>query len=180
MQASNITSGSMQEGVKQSDVFVLFLSRGTMSRPYVHLEIREALELGKRIILLHETDGRFNPCDFGEERAAAPDDLKHLFDDHESLPFARRDYARRAMLAEMMKRAGPEYEEYLSSTATTATAAAAQRRRRVSAVEVAWQDGYKWIRLFTLLSVCGGAIVAVQNLRAQLGEQSDGGFTFRQ
>jgi hypothetical protein len=56
-----------------------------MERNFVHLEIREAQRLRKRILLIHEADSRFNAVDFGAERAQAPDDLKCLFDDHESV-----------------------------------------------------------------------------------------------
>ena len=39
-------------------------------------QIREAVRLGKRIVLIHEQDSRFHAVDFGSEKNAAPDDLK--------------------------------------------------------------------------------------------------------
>jgi hypothetical protein len=74
----------MKEGVADSAIFILFLSEGVMSRPFVHLEVREALKHGKLIILVHETDQRFHAMDFAAEREQAPGDLKHLFDAHVS------------------------------------------------------------------------------------------------
>ena len=47
-----------------------------MGRPFVHLEIREAMALKKPILLLHEADQRFHAVDFPGEKAKAPDDLK--------------------------------------------------------------------------------------------------------
>jgi hypothetical protein len=81
----------MRDGVERSGVFLLFLSEGVMSRPFVHLEVREALRLNKTIILVHEQDTRFHRVDFGKELDEAPDDLKHLFDTYESIAF--RTYA---------------------------------------------------------------------------------------
>ena len=43
-----------------------------MSRPFVHLEVREAMRLGRQIILVHEQDSRFNAVDFAAERQRAP------------------------------------------------------------------------------------------------------------
>ena len=43
----------MQEGVAKTNCFLLFLSKGTMARPYVQFELRTAIELGKKIVLVH-------------------------------------------------------------------------------------------------------------------------------
>ena len=48
----------MKEGIEQSNNFLLFLSAGVESRPFVHLELRHALSLGRKIILVHEEDER--------------------------------------------------------------------------------------------------------------------------
>ena len=48
----------MKEGIEHSDNFLLFLSAGVESRPYVHLELRHALSLKKKVILVHEEDER--------------------------------------------------------------------------------------------------------------------------
>jgi hypothetical protein len=56
MEAADLTAEGMARGVKESDVYVLFLSEGVMSRPFVHLELREAMQLEKVIIhSLHHT-----------------------------------------------------------------------------------------------------------------------------
>ena len=43
-------------------------------------ELRTAIELGKRIVLVHETEGAHGKFDFASERAAAPDDLRVVLD----------------------------------------------------------------------------------------------------
>jgi hypothetical protein len=52
--AEDVTKSGMEHGVADSEVFVLFLTDGVMERPFVQLEVAEALRLQKRIILLHE------------------------------------------------------------------------------------------------------------------------------
>eukprot|EP00935_MAST-01C_sp_MAST-1C-sp1_P001198 g1198.t1 len=108
--AEDLTSQGMKEGVAGSAVFVLFLSEGIMSRPF----IREALRLRKKVILFHEQDARFHAVNFGAEKDAAPDDLKHLFDDIESIAWRRRKFERQAVLNECMRRAGTAYEQYFA------------------------------------------------------------------
>ena len=44
----------MKEGIEQSENFLLFLSSGVATRPFVHLELRHAMRLKKPIILVHE------------------------------------------------------------------------------------------------------------------------------
>ena len=51
---SNLTKQGMADGVRGSAVFVLFLSRGVLERPFVRFEVAEALKHGKPIQLLHE------------------------------------------------------------------------------------------------------------------------------
>ena len=54
----------MQDGVAKSDVFVLFLTKGVFTRPYVQLEVAEALKLHKPFILIDEADERHGKYDF--------------------------------------------------------------------------------------------------------------------
>ena len=84
---TTITTDGMKDGIAKADVFLLFLrsfvcqsfpllhsdcllvaylwdliSQGAMSRPFVHLEIREALRLKKKIILCHEQVRQTTRC----------------------------------------------------------------------------------------------------------------------
>jgi hypothetical protein len=48
----------------RAQVFVLFMTQGIFQRPFVRLEIEEALAHGKPVICLHETDERHGRFDF--------------------------------------------------------------------------------------------------------------------
>eukprot|EP00935_MAST-01C_sp_MAST-1C-sp1_P001841 g1841.t1 len=87
-----------------------------MSRKFCLFEIRIALELKKRLILIHESDPRHNSFDFYKEQMAAPDDLKFLTDEHESMAFRRRGYERDALLHAVIEKAG--YKELMETAAS--------------------------------------------------------------
>ena len=59
-------------GVKDSAVFVLFLTDGTTERFYVQLEIREAFRLQKPILMIEETDDRFGKPNYAKESKLVP------------------------------------------------------------------------------------------------------------
>jgi hypothetical protein len=80
--ASQIDKQAMAKGVHSSECFLLFLSSnsdgtGTLGRPFVQFEIREALKANKKIILVHETDDRHglvshaSPADHASSLSAA-------------------------------------------------------------------------------------------------------------
>ena len=49
---TNLTKQGMADGVRSSAVFVLFLSKDVLQRPFVRFEIGEALKHSKQILLL--------------------------------------------------------------------------------------------------------------------------------
>lgn len=110
------------------------------------------------MILLHEQDARFHAVDFAKEKAAAPGDLKKVFDDVESVPWRRRAFERDAVLHELCRRAGADYEEHFVQRRKREHDASRlsrnQSSRRCSAVsaQASWFDTkYCWFRvLFTL------------------------------
>eukprot|EP00935_MAST-01C_sp_MAST-1C-sp1_P002419 g2419.t1 len=75
----------MRQGIIDSGAFICFLSAGIMS---------------------HETDARHGAYDFYAEQQSAPDDLKHITDENESMAFRRRGYERDALLQAIIERAG--------------------------------------------------------------------------
>lgn len=103
----NLTAEGMKEGVRNSAVFVLFMTKGVFTRPFVRIEIEEALKERKPIILLHETDDRHGKFDFDTE-TNVPEDFRpkarQLLSDNESLGWARRDYAQEAVLNQIKRR----------------------------------------------------------------------------
>jgi hypothetical protein len=74
-----IDTEAMQEGVQKSAVFLLFMTKSVFHRPYVRLEIEEALKLGKPILLVHEGDKRHGAFDFssGEMKAVTKEGNKN-------------------------------------------------------------------------------------------------------
>ncbi len=92
----DISIEGMAEGIRTSRNFILFLSDGVLSRPYVQFEIRCALKLRKPFILIHEADERHHPCDFAKELDAAPTDLKSVLSSHESLAWRRRHFEQKS------------------------------------------------------------------------------------
>ena len=78
------------------------------------LELRTAIEHGKKIVLVHETEGAHGRFDFVSEKAAAPDDLRSVLEDVESVAYRRRDHERNAMLTKVIGLV-PGYAELLES-----------------------------------------------------------------
>mmetsp|Transcript_900 Transcript_900/g.3340 ORF Transcript_900/g.3340 Transcript_900/m.3340 type:complete len:386 (+) Transcript_900:368-1525(+) len=89
---------SMKQGVKETMCFVLFLTKEALTRTFVQMEVREAVRLGKPILLLRETDERHGaPEKFEDFIKDCPDDLKWLFNRHEALAYRRRGFEADAM-----------------------------------------------------------------------------------
>jgi hypothetical protein len=103
----NLTADGMKEGVRKSAVFLLFLTKGIFSRPYVQLEISEALKYKKPILLLHELDERHGKFDF-DSKTGVPDTFqpiaKKLLLNNESIGWERRDFKQEAVLNEIKKK----------------------------------------------------------------------------
>jgi hypothetical protein len=129
------------KGIEQADQFVLFLTDQCLTRPFVQNEIREAVRLDRKILLIHEQDPRHDAVDFGLERGRAPDDLKFLFDDIESIPWRRRAFERQAMLQELLRRAGSAYTtQYNKRRRPTRT----ERAMSVLSPHALFFDKHRW------------------------------------
>ena len=74
--ADDLTKEGMRQGIETAAVFLLFLSKSVLERPFCQFEIREAVALKKPMLLIHESDSRFGAFDFGSAGATAPADLK--------------------------------------------------------------------------------------------------------
>ena len=59
----NLTEEGMKNGVRDSDIFVLFLTSSTLTRAYCIKEITWAMEMKKFIVIVVERDSRFAPFD---------------------------------------------------------------------------------------------------------------------
>jgi hypothetical protein len=113
MDAEDLTSDGMAQGVLESDIYVLFLSAGVLTRPFVHMELREAKRLNKRIVTIYEPDERHGAFNFNEEGSLCPEDLRFVLQDIEAIPYRRRKYEKQAMVQQIMLRAGDSYYAHL-------------------------------------------------------------------
>ena len=104
---NNINKEGMSQGVKGSAVFVLFMSEGVFTRPFVRFEIKEAIAAEKQIILVHETDGRFGKFKFFDEKIIDANYEKvvkdYLLAEYESIGWERRNYKMAAVLGRIIK-----------------------------------------------------------------------------
>jgi hypothetical protein len=133
MNVSQLTVSSMRQGVYDSDVFILFLTNAVLSRSFCLKEIGWAIEFGKPIIMIVETEDRFWNFDFDRwindmcERASGSlstwckgwlqtpfstvyDDYRPVYDliklYHEQnrlLPFRRRQFEVEALVREVVR-----------------------------------------------------------------------------
>ena len=101
-----INADAMLRGVEQSRVYLLFLCKDVFKRPYVLKEARRALELGKPVLLVHESDpARVEAyAPISELIAQAPPDLGSLFRMCESEPFQRRAHLQQPMTLKLVDR----------------------------------------------------------------------------
>eukprot|EP00927_Polykrikos_kofoidii_P086023 TRINITY_DN9518_c0_g3_i1.p1 TRINITY_DN9518_c0_g3~~TRINITY_DN9518_c0_g3_i1.p1 ORF type:complete len:1095 (-),score=131.42 TRINITY_DN9518_c0_g3_i1:261-3515(-) len=112
--AENINIDGMMQGINEASVFLLFLTKGALSRPYVQLEVRHALARGKPFVLVHEDDKRKGAFDF--DKSEIPADLHHVIDNIESIPYRRRRWEANAMLRRIIASGGFEMGHEDSNT----------------------------------------------------------------
>ena len=118
--AATITKESMQTGVSESRVFLLFLSEGVLTRPFCLFEIETAMTMQKKM-LMHETDSRHVAFAFEVIPPALPS-IKTLLETHESLPYRRRRFEQDAILAELVRNSGLTSGMGETGTATSSNA----------------------------------------------------------
>jgi len=105
MHASDLTTQGMRQGIRNSRCILLFLSDGTMARPFCQKEQRWAKKYGLGFIGVMETDARHGQVDLSKEELRAPSDLRHLVSgDIEFLKYERRAHQAQAMVQEIIER----------------------------------------------------------------------------
>ena len=151
-EAANLTAPGMMEGIKNSRVFLLFLSDGVLGRDFVRFEARCALKLKKPIVLMHEEDERHGKCDFGKEAGLAPDDLKPMLANNESIPWRRRKFEQDGVLDHLLTklpRSAIRAARGRSDERKRQEAAAIAHRRQASELAVSKETG-AWGKLMPL------------------------------
>jgi hypothetical protein len=98
----DVTEKGMLQGVNDSAVFILFMTKGIFTREFVRLEVNKALKIGKPIMLLHETDDRFQGKFDFDTSTNVPvefhDAYKTLRTDNESIGWERKGFKQEAVL----------------------------------------------------------------------------------
>lgn len=106
-QMRDLTAAGMANGVRDSDVFVLFLTEGVFARPFVRYELLEAVKADKQVLLLHEEDERRGAFDF-DTTSGVPDEVQRvtceLLRGMQSLPWRRLRHEQRSLLDEIVRR----------------------------------------------------------------------------
>ena len=113
------SEAGMMAGVRDSAVFVLFLTEGTTERLYVQLEIREAFRLQKPIVMIEETDDRFGKPDYAKESKLVTHtdqatglpivnekQLAWLFSEVTAIPVRRQAHELSGFMAEVERQTG--------------------------------------------------------------------------
>jgi hypothetical protein len=104
---AQINTTSMEKGVEESMGVILLLTKGVLSRPFCQMEIRKALALKKRVVMVHEPEPRMPGfAEIYEMKQEAPLDLQVLFDQIESIPYRRRDFEVDGMVKQICARLG--------------------------------------------------------------------------
>eukprot|EP00924_Labyrinthula_sp_SR-Ha-C_P016576 maker-scaffold_6-snap-gene-8.2-mRNA-1 protein AED:0.28 eAED:0.28 QI:57/1/0.5/1/1/1/2/0/871 len=104
-EVDGINVDSMIQGVQQSMVYILVLSKNIFASAYVPIEIKTAIEHEKEIILVHHPDTNSeNYVSFSHYINSAPEIAKPLFENIESLPIRRRYYEEVAFLNMLKKK----------------------------------------------------------------------------
>jgi ankyrin repeat protein/serine/threonine protein kinase len=122
MRATQLNLDGMKQGVRDSDIIVIVLTRTTLSRWFCRQEILEAVASNRRIQLILEEDSRFNPfdlelwrkakmvydCDNKAFNETTPDwsVIVKAIDDHldDAVPFRRRAYEQDGMMRAICQR----------------------------------------------------------------------------
>ena len=122
MRATQLNLDGMKQGVQDSDVIMIVLSRTTLSRWFCRQEILEAVASSRKIQLILEEDPRFNPfdlelwrqakmvydCDNKVFHEATPEwsVIAKAIDDHldDAVPFRRRAYEQDGMMRAICQR----------------------------------------------------------------------------
>ena len=95
----------MIQGIVQSAVFMLILTKGVLSREWVQKEVLTALELKKKIVIVYEIDQRVaGYCgSFDEYLEGAPESMKEKLRNIEGVKYQRPEYLQNAMLNKLME-----------------------------------------------------------------------------
>ena len=89
-QKGNISDNQIKEAVRNSKIFVLFLTKNVLKDKYVILAVRHAVKINKKIVLLcHPDTEKADYCSYDDYTANCPEDLKFIFADSITIKLER-------------------------------------------------------------------------------------------
>lgn len=110
MDAERLCTADMVRGVATSRFFLIYLSRSYFSRWFCRLEAQVARVLEKTLIVVYEADprhgGNANYIELVNEATKLYPEWREYLCSTEAIPMARRQYQRKAVVAEIARRAG--------------------------------------------------------------------------
>lgn len=162
MHQESITLDAMQQGVCDSSVFILILTKNVLGSWFCQKEITWAIKAQKQIQLIVEEDERFGAFDVKKWRESRlrsrvfewpgarnlPVEICTMIDNHlnNAVTFRRRHFESESMMRELCRRSGLTLP--IASTAQTDAAAAALANDKTISVFVIYQkdSGFKILR----------------------------------
>ncbi len=77
----------MKNGIRRQSCFLIFLTKGYLTRRFCQYEIQWALRYDKKIVLVYETNTEHGHASFGDYIAECPVELRVIFDKSVAVPF---------------------------------------------------------------------------------------------
>jgi hypothetical protein len=107
---AEVTQDGMETGITQSNNFLLFLTVDTFKSKWVQYEVKHAIRLKKRIVLMVEEDERHNKFVFGEaqwddfvEHHLTIEEARTVISNYEAITYRRKQHERFAMLHKLLQ-----------------------------------------------------------------------------
>jgi len=98
---ADVTLEGMKNGVRESLVYVLYCTKSVFQRPFVRLELLEAVKQKKPILMLYEEDNRRAKFTFDAKTGVPPgfqSITAELLRNHCAIPWERRPHLRKATI----------------------------------------------------------------------------------
>jgi WD40 repeat protein len=139
MQANDLSTQGMMDGVQHSDNFLLFCTDGYFSRPYCLMELDQAVLLNKPIVVLFEERERFGGAPLDKLLAQVPDKYAFLTDTldngsmkHGWIKLEVRDAFQQQMIEQLLKHCDipPPNQQVLASFTKAADCTAVVRQNQ--------------------------------------------------
>eukprot|EP00931_Biecheleriopsis_adriatica_P050471 TRINITY_DN29225_c0_g1_i2.p1 TRINITY_DN29225_c0_g1~~TRINITY_DN29225_c0_g1_i2.p1 ORF type:complete len:324 (+),score=69.46 TRINITY_DN29225_c0_g1_i2:69-974(+) len=112
------TEKGMCHGICHSKDVLIYLTEGYTAAKYCQMEMAWAVQAGKNIILVQETDERHGKCSMDILIEKCPDELKHIFAENVAIPWFR-DPEFRAVSVEKILRNRFAGETEITDTASS-------------------------------------------------------------